>query len=349
MANLHGGGAERVTTNIIKQLDKEKFDITLLMVLKEGVFLNEIPSYVNIIDLNVKKTIFSIFKLYRVIAKIRPDIIYSTMIHTSIALDIALSFIKSLPYSILRNPTSPKLLMEEGQLSFIWRFFLLRAYRNASKILAQTPEMKNEITQYYKVRQKKIDILINPLDTENMDNKIKSIENPFNVNKINIVSAGRLTYAKAFDTLLYAFEKVLKENNNFMLHIIGRDDGEEKKLKELCKILAIEEYVNFLGFQENPYKYFYYSDLYVLSSRREGLPNTVLENLYFKKPIIATDCIPFMYELIDNGKNGFIVHVDDPYSMAKAILNFKKLKYDESKKFIMNNINSYFNKIESLV
>jgi glycosyltransferase involved in cell wall biosynthesis len=341
MANLHSGGAERVTANIIKLLDKDKFDIKLLMVSKEGPFLEEIPSYVDIINMDVKKTILSIFKLRTFIKEFKPDIIYSTLFHTSIAVYFALKFIDKKPYILARNPTSPKLLVEEG-LSSIWKYFLEKSYESADKILAQTPEMKNEISQYYGVAKEKIDILINPLDTESIDKKIKSIDNPFDTNKINVVSAGRLTYAKAFDTLLYAFKEVILENNRFRLHIIGRNDGEGEKIKELCTKLALNEYVQFLGFQSNPYKYYYYSDLYVLSSRREGLPNTVLENLYLNKPIVATNCIPFMYELIDENKNGYIVDVDNVKDMAKAILNYKKLIYTTNSKKEENNVSNYF-------
>jgi len=325
MANLHGGGAERVTTNIIRQLDPDLFDITLLMVKKEGEFLKDIPSYVKITDLQVKKTILSIFKLRDFIKQYEPDIVYSTMFHTSIALTLALLGIKKKPYTVLRNPTSPKLLITEDNLPFLWRILLELSYRKANKILAQTPEMKEEIIEYHHINKDKIEVFLNPLDTKNIDQKIKNKNNPFNAAKINVVAAGRLTEAKAFDTLLYAFQKVVQKDNRFMLHIIGKDDGEEKNLLKLRDELGLSEYVSFLGFQENPYRFFYFSQLYVLSSRREGLPNTVLENLYLKKPIIATECIPFMNKLIHDGKNGYIVSVDDITSLSNAILNYKDL------------------------
>jgi len=343
MANLLGGGAERVTVNIIKQLDKEKFDISLVMVSLEGVFLNEIPSHVKIINLNAKKTLYSIFKFRSIIKKIKPDIIYSTLFHTSIAQYIALFNVKDRPKIILRNPTSPKLLFQEGGLGFLWKFLLKKAYKSADKILAQTPEMQDEISYYYDIKQKYVDIFINPLDTNGIDHKVNNIANPFDDEKINVVAAGRLTQAKAFDTLLYAFKEVIEKNNKFILHIIGRDDGEKETLLALQKNLGLEKNVNFLGFQDNPYRFFYFSDLFVLSSRREGLPNAVLENLYLKKPVIATRCIPFMSKIINSGKNGYIVDVDDITGLSMAIINYKTLdELGTCKSFNPSSPNKYF-------
>ena len=343
MANLIGGGAERVTVNIIKQLDKNRFDIFLVMVSKEGVFLKEIPTYVKIVNLNAKKTLFSIFKFRKVIQNIQPDIIYSTLINTSIAQYLALLGIKDKPFIVLRNATSPKLFAQEGSHKKSWEFLLKKAYKTADRVLAQTPEMKNELREYYNLSPKKVDIFINPLNEDDINNKINNVQNPFNKNKINVVAAGRLTYAKAFDVLLDAFALVVKRNNNFILHIIGRDDGEKELLLKKQKELKLEKNINFLGFQSNPYHFFYFSDLFVLSSRREGLPNALLENLYLKKPVVSTKCIPFISTLIENGENGFLVDVENSEELALSILNFKRLqKLGFTQKYQPTNSNIYF-------
>jgi len=347
MANLIVGGAERVTVNIIKQLDKEKFDIFLIMVSQNGILLEEIPSHVKILDLNSTKTLFSIFKFRKMIQRVEPDIIYSTMIHTSIAQYIALLGIKNKPFIVLRNATSPKLLAQEGGHKKSWRLLFKRAYQSANKILAQTPEMKEELILYYNLLPEKIDIFVNPLDEDEINNKTNRISNPFDHEKINVVAAGRLTYAKAFDTLLDAFALVVKKNSNFVLHIIGREDGERELLLKKQKELNLENNVKFLGFQSNPYHFFSFSDLFVLSSRREGLPNAVLENLYLKKPIVATRCIPFISTLIEDGENGFLVDVDNIEELASKILDFKLLHgLGFTKKYQPTNPNRYFQELK---
>ncbi len=77
LQTLNGGGAERVTVNIIKGLDRDKFEVILLLVNREGVYLDLIPKDVSIYSLDSSKTLFSILKLRKKIKEIKPDIIYS--------------------------------------------------------------------------------------------------------------------------------------------------------------------------------------------------------------------------------------------------------------------------------
>jgi len=85
-----------------------------------------------------------------------------------------------------------------------------------------------------------------------------------------------------------------------------------------------------------------YPDLFVLSSLWEGLPNAVLENIYLKKPIVATKCIPYMNKLIQNGENGFLVDLNSYKQFAEAILNYKKLSMKFQKSETLNDLNKIF-------
>lgn len=327
LPGLHGGGAEKVAVTLLRKLDKKKYELHLVLTEKKGKYLDLVPDYVTVDSLDVKKTMFSIFKLRKMITSIQPNIIFSTLIRTHIAIDLALVGLKNKPRTIYRSPNSPKLLIENNQLNFIMKRLLERAYENADTIIAQTPEMKKEIINLHNIAKEKITVMLNPIDTDYIDRKIKDIVNPFDNSYINVVAAGRLTKQKGFDILINSFRKVVDRNNNYRLFIIGdeNNEGERKKLEDLIQKEKLNKYINFLGFQKNPYKYFYFSDLYVLSSRWEGLPNTVLENLYLKKPIVATRCIPFMDILVNDNQNGLLVEVENINELADAILDFKRI------------------------
>ncbi len=326
LPTLTSGGAQRVAINMMSLLDRRKYDISLVLVTNHfNDLLDAVPSDIKIYNLDSKKTILSVFKLRRIIKKIEPEIIFSTLINSNVVMYLALLGIKNKPKIIYRHPTSPKLLLEEKTSSPIMRYLLVKAYAHADEIVAQTPEMKNEIIKYYGVDKNKIEVFINPLDSNNIDEKIKNIENPFDKNKINIVSAGRLSREKGFDVLINAFKNVIDHDKNAVLHIIGTDGGEKEKLLSLIEKLNMKDHIVFWGFQKNPYRFFFFSDLYVLASRREGLPNVVLENQYLGKPVISTKCIPFMEELIVDGENGFLVDVEDVDGLSEAIINYKKL------------------------
>ena len=344
---MNSGGAERVTINIIKELDKRYYRIYLILGTdKIGNSLHLLPDNIVIYSLNVDRTIYSIFKLRKIIKKIKPDFIYSSLNRTHIAINLALIGLKDKPKSIMRLPSSPKLINKYIKHTFLFSLFLKHSLKNANVVIAQTPEMRDEAVEYYHLNREKIRVLLNPLDRNLIEKSIKNQKNPFNENYINVVASGRLSKEKGFDILIKAFREVYQKNSRFRLHIIGPDyNNEIDKYRDLIKSLELVDIVYLLGFKTNPYIYYRYSDLFVLSSRREGLPNVVLENIYLKKPIVATKCIPFMEELIINGKNGFLVEVDNIEQLADAILRYRELKGVDREVFKHTDINDFFRKL----
>lgn len=342
--NLNGGGAERVLVNYLSNLDYHKFSVTLVLAERKGVFLNLVPEEVNVISLNKRKTVFCFNKLRKLIIKLKPDIVYSTLIRTHIVLTLSLLALVTKPRLILRSPNSPKLLKEHKMLNFVQDRLLNYCYRRADFVIAQTPEMKPELIKYHRVDAKKIKVVMNPLDKVNIDVLSKVGEAPFDFNKINVVAAGRIIKQKGFDVLIESFNLVLKKNKKFHLHILGEDVvGELSQLKERAKELEIEQHITFHGFQENPYIFYKHADLFVLSSRWEGLPNTVLENLYMNKPIIATRCIPSLNALISNGVNGWLVDVENVEELAIAILDYNLIKMKNNSSLLgLTDINQLF-------
>ena len=327
LPHLGGGGAERVTINIIKQLDRSIFEVTLLVLSREHSVYDTTQLDVNLIELNASKTLYSLPKLRKVIKKSAPDIIFSTLFRAHIALYLCLLGLRCKAKLLFRSPNSPKLLLEHKQMGLLSQLFIAKAYARADLVIAQTPQMREEIIRYHGVSQSKVRFFLNPLDTQNIDAMTKEIDSPFDANYINVVASGRITPQKGFDLLIESFAKVVKNNKAFRLHIIGLDtDAEQRRLEARVRDLSLREYVFFLGYQSNPYRYYHYSDLYVLSSRWEGLPNTVLENLYLKKPIVSTRCISFMESLITQGDNGYLVDIEDHVAMAEKILGFKELR-----------------------
>src|SRR5690606_1273531 len=103
--------------------------------------------------------------------------------------------------------------------------------------------------------------------------------------------------------------------------------GYKKYLEDLIKELRLVDAVILLGHEENPYKYFNFSNVFVLSSLKEGFPNVVLENLALNKPVIVTDCID--YNGVVNDKNGIIVNKGDVLALAKAMEDIRAIEQKE--------------------
>jgi len=322
ISTLNIGGAEKVTVTLMRQLNQEFFDIYLVLVTEKGALLDEVPLGVKIINLDIKRTLFSMIPLRKVIEEVQPDIVYSTLFRTHIAIDLAIIGLSNKPKTVYMSPTSPKTLLERDEMSSWMKFLISKAYKNADIVLSQTPEMKEEIAEIHGIPRDKIVVFFNPIDTELIDANIKGSENPFDAERINIVGAGRVSEVKGFDILIHALKKVLEVNSNFALNIVGRDAGDEQNLKDLAEELGIGDRVKLWGYQDNLFKFFYHSDLFVLSSRREGLANVVLENMYLNKPIIATRCVPYYIGILEEKA---LVPIEDADALAEAILGYKEL------------------------
>jgi len=133
-----------------------------------------------------------------------------------------------------------------------------------------------------------------------------------------IIGIGRLTRQKDFGTLIRAFAEVRKRIPSRLL-ILG--EGEDRRsLEQLCQSLGISDDVDFPGFVVNPHAFLARAAVFVLSSRWEGLGNVLVEALAAGIPVVSTDCPNGPSEILDHGRYGQLVPVEDSAAMAEAIM-----------------------------
>lgn len=132
-----------------------------------------------------------------------------------------------------------------------------------------------------------------------------------------LVAAGRLAPWKGFPDLIRAME-VLTRRVPARLLILG--DGPMRRELELQIAEAgLSASVQLAGYVENPLKYFRRADVFVLSSRVEGLPNVLVEAMMCGCTPVSTDCPTGPRELLRDGRYGYLVPVGDPQAMAAAV------------------------------
>ena len=124
------------------------------------------------------------------------------------------------------------------------------------------------------------------------------------------MAVGRFEWQKDYDTLLKAFKKVTQVNNNVGLFILGKGPL-ENHYRAMVSEMQLDDKVCFAGFDKNPFKYMANADIYVLSSRHEGMPGTLVQALACGAAAVATDCPTGPNELIVDGKNGYLIQVED--------------------------------------
>lgn len=318
--SLAGGGAERVVTTILRNINKDLFDLYIILVSKEGVYLSQIPSHVKIISLNSNRVRYSFVHLTKALNRYRPDVILSTLEHMNLALLMLRPLLKNKPKILIREANTPsKVSSSLSPLRRKIRQYLYNTiYNKADVIIAQCEEMKTDMTNYLGLDGNKIKVIYNPLDIKGIVMQTEG-ESPYAPNRINFLAVGRLAYQKAFDVLLDAFSIVIDKLPNTYLTILG--EGELKtELLDQAKKLGIEKKVAFEGFKDNPYIYYYHADTYVLSSRWEGFPNTLLEALACKTKVVATNCKSGPKEILGDNEYGLLAKVNDPISLAENMI-----------------------------
>ena len=123
---------------------------------------------------------------------------------------------------------------------------------------------------------------------------------------------------KGLDILLRAFAIVRQAHPGARLRVVG-DGPEREALQALACELGIESSCEFPGFLSDPLSAIEGADVYVLSSRWEGLPNSLLEALAVGLPVVATRCRTGPDEILEDGHVGLLVEVDDVKAMAENI------------------------------
>ncbi len=327
LPTLRCGGAEQVTVTLAKLLPITHYNIVFLTVGEgKGELYDRITDTFPLISLNKKGVKFAFLTAYKWIKKEKPDYVFSSLVHTSLLILILSCFLNF--KSVVRIPSMPSNKLYKTLKS---KFLILLErilYNRATIIITQTDAMRIEAIRTYNLKKEKVFTLINPLDREFIDLKAKDIDSPFkHSNSLKILAIGSVIHIKGFDVLINAFKDFLMSFPNANLYILGRLEGEYAKKIQL--IADSCDNVHLEGFIPNPYPYIKNCDIFVLSSRMEGLPNVLLEALYFKRKIIATKCVPFIEEVIIDGKNGYKVDVDNTYQMAEALTRVTTMKYEE--------------------
>ncbi len=204
------------------------------------------------------------------------------------------------------------------ELSYIWRLLTSYAYKRANYLVFQTPL----IQQMYQGKIKNSTVIANPCFILDDEEKVMSER------KKNIVSAGRLSPEKNFNLLIEAFSIVLKEHPEYKLIIYGEGPLRDV-LESKVQNLGLQRSVELPGQVNNLNSYIYDASVFVLSSKYEGMPNTLIEAMALGVPTVATDCGsggPAF--LTDNGRRGILVSVNDIQAISngiKKILNDDKI------------------------
>ncbi len=364
MATLYNGGAEKSLVNLLNTLPKDKYEIDLMLFKKKGIFIDQIPDNVNLIDAPKQLTL-----LYSKLSPLN-NFFLRKIVWTRIAqkheanpedmrgyrwhhfynkvipkitekYDVAVSYITGeMMYFVDEKVNADKKIVfvhndyRENHLS---KKYEEAHYAHMDSIVSISDKCVSILKEVFPQYADKIHYLPNITSSTMVRDSAKNGTTPeFKEGVVNILSIGRLNSQKGFDFAIDAAKLLKQHDLRFCWSIIG--NGElEGELKKQIKRNGVEDEVKLLGVRENPYPYIKNCDFVVQTSRFEGKSVVLDESKILGKAIVVTN-YHTVFDQVKDGLEGVIVDMT-PESICDGIL--KMVKEDGVKSKIEEYLSSH--------
>lgn len=339
------GGIERVLLSMFKYFDYSRFDVELLLLYKEGEFLEYLPNEVKVKYLHFNHPSFLEKINFNLLHRFEIDLGYRLTMYfkTASKYDVIISFTggEPLKYHTYITFKSQKniswvhtdLLNHHHTLnSFFTEEQEKDAYVKMDKIVFVSNDAKKQFEKLYSEISTLKEVILNPIEKDLITQYRKEYDNYYRNRCFNIVSVGRLSGEKGFDRLVRLARRLKDDNYNFHINIIG-EGSHRKELEDLIVKYIVEDKVSLLGFIKQPYEEMSKADLFISSSLVEGFSLVVAEAFCLGLPIVSTKTTGPI-ELIDNDKYGILVDHDDEsiYQGVKSMIDDNSLREHYHKK-----------------
>ena len=321
--NLGHGGAEKVLVNLVNNLDKSIFDITLMSLYDEGVnrkFLSKEVHYFSW----MKHSFPGVSHVMKIFS---PRFLYNHCVRRKY--NIVISYLEGQTARIVSGcmDSSEKKIcwihrtMES--LSDVARPFrssseAIRCYRNFDYIVSVSEDVKKAFESILNLKNSG-PVLYNTNESDlikELSRQEVEEQNIYIKNEFKICAMGSLIPVKGFERLINVHKKL--KDDGYLVHTYILGEGEEKdKLESLINDNKLSNSISLLGYKENPYKYLAKCDLFVCSSYSEGFSTAVTEALILGIPVVTT-CVSGMNELLGDNEFG-IITPNDETSLFEAI------------------------------
>ena len=301
ITSLTLGGAERVLVDIANRL-KDEYDITIFTIYGKGILEKELDEKINLINLYD----FSYNEMNRTKKRIIPlkvltcgKSIYKK--HIEGKFDIQVSFLEGPITRIFKYGRNiKKIVWIHNDISKVFgNSFKAKVklkldkliYKKYDKLIFVSKDNKNEFNNLFKIPdiEKKEEVIYNYIDKKKIVEKAQKEVGQEYIDKTmpSIITIARLVPQKAIDRLINVHKRLIDENIQHNIYVIG-DGPEREKLRNQIKELKVEDTFKLMGKRENPYPYLKKADYFVLLSKFEGYGMVVEEAKVLNKNIIIT-------------------------------------------------------------
>ncbi|MBU1061528.1 MAG: glycosyltransferase [Candidatus Omnitrophica bacterium] len=321
-SSLSLGGAEKIVYEVIKGLDRTRFQIKSYCLYSPGVIGKALM--LEHIDFNHsfmrnKYDLRGIYRLAKLVGKERTDVLYLQSSPLVLFWGFILGMMFKIPHTVtVLHGMKDSFWRERLKSNIVNRLILHRLDRIGVVSKAKLASLLKK----YKLDPSKVELINNAVDIDrftplkDIDGFKKKIGITDNEKIIGIV--GRLVTEKAYDVFLKSAQHIKTRIPNSKFVIVG-DGRERTNLERLTKDLGLENQVIFLGERHDVSILIALFDVAVLSSRIESLPVVLLEYMAACRPIVATD-VGGNSEVLLHGQSGLIVPPEEPGLIADAVI-----------------------------
>lgn len=337
--NLGIGGTEKILLEICQNLHVKVFEMKVISLKSGGQTAESLKnSGVAVTLLNAPHTFWQglvdlpriFLNLRKAILDFSPDLIHTWLTRANVMGRLAAGSVG------FRNILSSLRVVEREKQYHLWAERWTA--RSSRAVTVNSTALKKFAIEEVGIPEEKVILIFNGIDINSIPSSSRhlSVGYPDKEGKseIWIGTLGRLHKQKGMDIFLQAAKIVLEkfsQGNPLAVgyHIpqcrflIGGEGAERKALEKLCSKIQIQSRVSFVGEVEDPVGFIQSLDIFVLSSRWEGMPNVVLEAMASCVPVVASSGAG-VADLIEDGESGVLVEPENAESCAEGILRLIK-------------------------
>lgn len=325
LRSLEMGGVPRVILDLLRNLPKDKFDLTLMLNLYQGELVKEIPTDIKLIVVEKGKEQMSsnLFfqKLQLLWRRLKlevydkfPSVLYQLKVPEQYDIEVASGYAEF--DMVLSSPdkNSRKIAWFHTDVTYDVNQNRARERIETMKkfdhVIFCAAHIRNVIEKYYNVTYPSSSVVYNAIHVNDVKEKAQEFDVDYkDLIKPVFCSVGRLHSRKGYHNLVNIHRRLIDDGFEHSIVVLG--DGEEKNnLTEQISQLGVEGSFKLLGTKINPYPYMKNADYFVLPTRSEAYPLVVNEALALEKPIISTN-VGGIPEMIENGVDGILVNDDE--------------------------------------
>lgn len=342
------GGAEKSLVSLLNTLDYSLYDVSLLLLYKEGSLLQYVPKTVTILPETdyyrfTKKSIvaqLTSFDLRFILCRIKTGLyirsffdrqLYSSQKHWKAVeyifprneeeYDVAVAWGQGMPTYYVADKIKADRYIAVINADYstlkLNRDYDRWYYNHYHKMVAVSETLNTSLKREFPGYSKKITTIYDIVQRDVIE-KMSQAFNPYVKDKATTILAtvGRLDKAKGYDLLVAAADYLKKQNISFTWFIVG-EGSERSTIEKLIRDHFLNSEIILVGEQENPYPYIKNADIYVQTSKTEGFCLTLLEARILNSIIISTN-FPTAIKQIRENETGIIVPMDGE-SIGRAI------------------------------